>query len=71
LEQGKSFQFLTHPENWTESSADIPTLLQRLQEQEIGDIQDLYSDTGAYYQSLLADRSAKDRAFRERRSARG
>jgi len=67
VDQGKSFQFLTHPENWTESGGDIGTLLHRLMEREIRIVRERYAATGAYYESLLADRHRRDQAFRERR----
>lgn len=69
LHQRKSFQFLTHPENWTEPGTDIGELLNGIMEQEIQAVRDRYMETVTYYQTLLAERQKRDQSFRERRKA--
>ena len=69
LERRQSFQFLTHPENWTEPGGCIETVLDELMRAELMQTRRRYDEVKDYYQHLLETREDRDRQFRQRQNA--
>ncbi|MCL4747052.1 MAG: hypothetical protein KJZ83_16785 [Burkholderiaceae bacterium] len=67
LDARASFQFLTHPENWTEGANGIGAVLDSLKRAALDATERRYEEVAAYYQRLLAERAERDRLFRARR----
>jgi hypothetical protein len=66
LDQGKSFQFLTHPENWTGTVSDYKQALLRVMEAEVSVTRQRFLALIDYYCALLRTRAERDAAFRSR-----
>ncbi len=67
LDARASFQFLTHPENWTEGASDIGAVLGHLKRAALAATERRFNELAAYYERLLAERAERDRQFRARR----
>jgi hypothetical protein len=67
LDAKVSFQFLSHPDTWMSSYANMDDALSDMLEREIEGVRARYAGLALYYRRLLQERRERDQDFRERR----
>jgi hypothetical protein len=67
LEAKASFQFLTHPDTWMSSYANMDDALAAMMDREVEAVRARYAQLTSYYRRLLRERSERDEQFRKRR----
>ena len=67
LDAKASFQFLTHPDTWTSSYADMDDALLDMMDREIEGVRVRYAGLASYDRRLLRERPERDEEFRQRR----
>ncbi len=66
LDQGRSFQLLTHPMKWARPVTSMTEALQLAEEEEVAALRARYGEVGEQYRQLLQDRARLDSAFAAR-----
>jgi hypothetical protein len=67
LEARASFQFLTHPDTWMSSYANMDEALADMMDREVKAVRARYAELTSYYRRLLRERAERDEQFRKRR----
>lgn len=68
IDSGRSFQFLTHPINWSRAVSSTAEALSLALEDEVFHLRNAYKAAGMRYADLLANRERLDAEFRARTS---
>jgi hypothetical protein len=69
LQAKASFQFLSHPDTWVSSYANMDEALTDMMDREVEGVRARYAKLTSYYGRLLRERHERDENFRKRRLA--